>query len=289
NMFLLGYAYQVGALPLSAAAVERALELNGEAVPMNVAAFRWGRRAALDLDAVGKLVAPTAPDPALKLAQSFDEKGTRRVALLTDYQDAAYAARYRAWVDKARAAEAARAPGKCGLAEAVARYLFKLMAHKDEYEVARLYSDAAFVRQVRETFDGDDLRLHVHLSPPLLAPTDKSGRPRKITFGPWMFGVFRFLAKLKGLRGTALDIFGYTHERRTERKLIADYEAMLGEILGRLTPDNPHVAVGLAAIPEKIRGFGHVKMRNLAAAKADEAALLEQFRAGPAPVLKAAE
>src|SRR5215470_745817 len=158
NMFLLGYAYQIGALPLAAAAIERALELNGEAVAMNIAAFRWGRRAALDLDAVEKLVAPTAPDPELKLSQSFDEMVARRVAFLTDYQNAAYAARYRAWVDKARAAEAERAPDKCGLAEAVARYLFKLMAYKDEYEVGRLYSDEAFIRQVREAFDGD-LRL----------------------------------------------------------------------------------------------------------------------------------
>jgi indolepyruvate ferredoxin oxidoreductase len=289
NMFLLGYAYQLGALPLSAAAIERALELNGEAVAMNIAAFRWGRRAALDLDAVEKLVAPTAPDPALKLSQSFDEMVARRVAFLTDYQNAAWAARYRAWVDKARAAEAEKAPDKCGLAEAVARYLFKLMAYKDEYEVARLYSDESFVRQVRETFDGDDLRLHVHLSPPILSPTDKAGRPRKIVFGPWLFGLFRFLARLKGLRGTALDIFGYTEERRTERKLIADYEAMLTEVLDGLTPDNHTVAVGLAAIPEKIRGFGHIKMRNLAAAKADEAALLELFRAGSTPLLKAAE
>jgi indolepyruvate ferredoxin oxidoreductase len=133
------------------------------------------------------------------------------------------------------------------------------------------------------------LRLRVHLSPPLLAPTDRAGRPRKITFGPWVFGLFRVLAKLRRLRGTAFDIFGYTRERKTERGLIADYEAMLAEVLAGLTPDNHHLAVGLAAIPEKIRGFGHVKMRHLAAAKADEAALLDQFRAGPAPLLKAAE
>jgi indolepyruvate ferredoxin oxidoreductase len=127
------------------------------------------------------------------------------------------------------------------------------------------------------------------LSPPLLSPTDKAGRPRKITFGPWIFGVFRLLARLKGLRGTVFDIFGHTEERKTERALIADYEAMLDEVLCRLTADNHAVAVGLAAIPEKIRGYGHIKMRTLAAAKADEAALLEQFRAGPAPLLKAAE
>ena len=289
NMFLLGYAYQIGALPLSVASVERALELNGEAVAMNVAAFRWGRRAALDLAAVETLAAPAMPDPALKLSQSFDEMVERRVAFLTDYQNAAYAARYRAFVDKAKAAEAARAPGTCGLAEAVARYLFKLMAYKDEYEVARLYSDGAFAEQVKTMFGGDNLRLHVHLSPPLMAPTDKAGRPRKIEFGPWMFRVFGLLAKLKGLRGTVFDIFGHTAERKAERQLIVDYEAMLDEVLAKLTPDNHAVAVGLAAIPEKIRGFGHIKVRHLAAAKADEAALMEQFRAGAAPLLKAAE
>jgi indolepyruvate ferredoxin oxidoreductase len=289
NMFLLGYAYQLGALPLSAEAIEHALELNGEAVPMNVAAFRWGRRAALDLAAVEKLAAPVQRDPALALSQSFDEMVERRVAFLTAYQNAAYAAHYRAFVDKARSAESARAPDKCGLAEAVARNLFKLMAYKDEYEVARLYTDGAFAAQVKNTFDGDNLRLMVHLSPPLLSPTDKEGRPRKMTFGPWMFRAFKVLARLKGLRGTAFDIFGHTAERKTERKLIADYEAMLDEILGKLNADNHHVAVGLAAIPEKIRGFGHIKMRNLTAAKADEAALLEQFRAGPTPLLKAAE
>jgi indolepyruvate ferredoxin oxidoreductase len=142
---------------------------------------------------------------------------------------------------------------------------------------------------VRDTFGGESLRLHVHLSPPILSPTDKAGRPRKIVFGPWIFGLFRLLARLKGLRGGAFDIFGRTEERRAERRLIADYEAMLTEVLGHLTPDNHHVAVGLAAIPEKIRGFGQIKMRNLAAAKTEEAALLEQFRAGPTPLLKAAE
>ena len=289
NMFLLGYAYQIGALPLAAAAVERALELNGEAVAMNVAAFRWGRRAALGLAAVEALAAPAMPDPAQKLSQSFDEMVARRVAFLTDYQNASYAARYRGWVDKAKAAEAAHAPGKCGLAEAVARYLFKLMAYKDEYEVARLYTDGAFAAQVKNTFDGSNLRLKVHLSPPLLSPTDKAGRPRKIVFGPWMLSAFGLLARLKGLRGTAFDVFGHTAERKAERKLIADYASMLDEILPKLTPDNHAIAVGLAAIPEKIRGFGHIKMRHLAAAKADEAALLEQFRAGPAPLLKAAE
>ena len=209
---------------------------------------------------------------------------------LVAYQHAAYAARYRTWVDKAKAAEAARAPGKCGLADAVARYLFKLMAYKDEYEVARLYTDGAFLKQVEAEFDGEDLRFEFHLAPPLLAPRDRvTGLPRKMSFGPRILPLFRLLAKLKGLRGTAFDPFGRTLERRSERKLIADYEAMVAEILAKLTPDNHAAAVALAAIPEKIRGFGHVKQQHLTAAKADEAALLEQFRTGSPELLKAAE
>jgi indolepyruvate ferredoxin oxidoreductase len=224
------------------------------------------------------------------LSESFAETVERRAKFLTDYQNAAYAARYRARVEKVKAVEAARAPGKCGLTDAVARYLFKLMAYKDEYEVARLYSDGAFRKQVASAFDGDKLRLEFHLAPPLLARRDRTtGLPRKMNFGPWLLPAFRLLAKFKFLRGTAFDPFGRTLERRSERTLIEDYESMLDEVLAALTPDNHHLAVGLAAIPEKIRGFGHVKQRHLAAAKADEAALLEQFRAGSPALLKAAE
>jgi indolepyruvate ferredoxin oxidoreductase len=164
------------------------------------------------------------------------------------------------------------------------------MAYKDEYEVARLYTDGAFLKQVETEFDGDNLRFEFHLAPPLLAKTDKStGVPRKMSFGPWMLPAFRLLARFKVLRGTVLDPFGRTLERRTERKLIADYEATLGEVLSKLTPENHHLAIGLAVIPEKIRGFGHVKQQHLTVAKADEAALLEQFRAGSSSLLKAAE
>jgi indolepyruvate ferredoxin oxidoreductase len=290
NIFLVGYAYQIGALPLSAEAIERAIELNGEAVEMNKAAFRYGRYAAADRAAIEKLATPKELDEVRRLSQSLDEIIARRVAFLTDYQNAGYAARYRALVEKVKAAEAARAPGKQGLAEAVARYLFKLMAYKDEYEVARLYAGEEFMRQVRTTFAGKDLRFEFHLAPPMIARKDgRTGAPQKMSFGPWMMSVFRLLAKLKGLRGTAFDLFGYTQERRTERALITDYEAMLGEILDRLTPENHHVAVALAAIPDKIRGFGHIKMRSLTAAKAEEAALLAQFRSGAPALLKAAE
>ena len=291
NMFLVGYAYQLGALPLSAAAIEQALELNGEAVAMNVAAFRWGRRAAADLKAVeAKAPRPEAIDPARKLSQSLEEVVERRFAFLTDYQDAAYAARYRAVVERAKAIETAKALGKTGLADAVARYLFKLMAYKDEYEVARLYADPSFERQVRNDIGGEHLRYQVHLAPPLLARRDKiTGVPRKMTFGPWIFPVFRMLAKFKFLRGTVFDPFGHTAERKIERSLVREYEALLEEIFVKLTPENHHLAVGLVAIPDKIRGFGHVKLRHLKTAKADESALLEQFRASPTPLLKAAE
>jgi indolepyruvate ferredoxin oxidoreductase len=193
-------------------------------------------------------------------------------------------------VDKVTGAEALRASGKSGLADAVARYLFKLMAYKDEYEVARLYTDGAFAKQVQNAFSGDNLRYEFHLAPPILARHDPAtGLPRKMSFGPWLMPAFRVLAKLKFLRGSALDPFGRTIERQTERRLIGDYETMLDEVLARLTPDNHHLAVGLAAIPEKIRGFGHVKQRHLTAAKADEAALFEQLRAGAPGFLKAAE
>ena len=211
-------------------------------------------------------------------------------AALTAYQSVRYARRYRDLVEVVRGAEANKAPGQCALSEAVARYLFKLMAYKDEYEVARLYTDGSFAKQVQAEFSGDDLRFEFHLSPPLLARRDKTtGLPRKMSFGPWLLPAFRLLSKMKFLRGTALDPFGYSVERRTERKLIEDYEAMLEEVFANLTPENHHLAVGLAAIPEKIRGFGHVKQRHLVTAKAEEAALLEQFRAGAPALLKAAE
>jgi indolepyruvate ferredoxin oxidoreductase len=289
NMFLLGYAYQRGALPLSASAIEQALALNGEAVAMNQAAFRWGRRAAVDLAAVQVLAKPDRPDGAQRLSQSLDEIIARRVAFLTAYQDAGYAARYRALVERTKAIETSKAPGKTELSEAVARYLFKLMAYKDEYEVARLHADHTW-SQVKNEVAGEKLQLEFHLAPPLFARKDPyTGVPRKISFGPWMLPLFRLLAKLKFLRGTPFDPFGYSAERRTERALVRAYEAMLDEVLDRLAPDNHQVAVALAGIPEKIRGFGHVKARHLDAAKAEEAALLDQFRSGGAPLLKAAE
>jgi len=292
NMFMLGYAYQMGALPLSAEAIEQAIEMNGEAVAMNTSAFRYGRRAAVDPAALEALIAPLPQQDydSLKMSQSFAETVDRRIAFLTAYQNAAYAARYRTLVERVRVAEADKTPGLTGLSEAVARYLFKLMAYKDEYEVARLYADPSFLARVKSSFDGDELRLEFHMAPPLFSRRDKiTGEPKKMTFGPWMLSAMRVLAKFKGLRGTPFDPFGYGAERRMERRLIADYTALLGQIVAELTPANHGTAVALASIPEKIRGFGPVKARHLVAAKAEEAALREQFRAGATPFLKAAE
>ena len=291
NMFMLGYAYQLGALPVSGEALEKAIELNGEAVAMNLAAFSYGRRAAIDPAAVQALVAPaqTEANDSLKLSESFDEAIARREAFLTAYQSRRYARKYRALVNAVAKAEAEKTPGMTGLAEAVARYLFKLMAYKDEYEVARLYTDTGFLQRVRAQFDGD-LRLEFHLAPPMLAKADPAtGEPKKMSFGPWVLRLFGALKKFRFLRGTPLDPFGYSAERRTERQLIASYRALIETVLSELSPGNHATAVALASIPEKIRGFGPVKQRHLAAAKAEEVALLEQFKASPAPLLKAAE
>jgi len=292
NMVMIGYCYQIGALPLSAEAIEKAIELNGEEVAMNVAAFRLGRRAAANPAALEALIkrAPEAVNDSLKMSQSFAETVDRRVEFLTAYQNADYARRYRNLVEKVRTVEAEKAPGQCGLAEAVARYLFKLMAYKDEYEVARLYADTSFLERVKSSFDGDNLRFEFHLAPPLLARRDPAtGEPKKMSFGPWMLKAFAVVAKFKFLRGTAFDPFGYTKERQTERRLIADYEYLLQEICDLLTPGNHRIAVELAAIPEKIRGYGPIKQRHLAAAKGEEVALRERFLAGAGSFLKAAE
>ena len=282
NMFMLGYAWQLGRVPLSRQSLERGIALNGEAVPMNLKAFALGRRAAADPAALEKLLSEAkAPTQARHISESLDEMIARRVAFLTGYQNAAWAERYSGMVGKVRATEANILPGQQALSEAVARYLFKLMSYKDEYEVARLYTDGAFARQVAATFEGEKLSYEFHLAPPLFARKDpNTGLPRKTAFGPWMMTAFGLLARFRGLRGGRLDIFGYSHERRTERKLIADYDALITELCAKLTPDNHALAVALAAIPEKIRGFGHVKERHLTAAKAEEAALLAQFRSG---------
>ena len=280
NLFMVGYAYQKGLLPFGEEAILRAVELNGVAIEFNNQAFLWGRRAAVDPGAVNLIAFPAANAKSEKdsTTSSLDDAIKHRVEALTAYQDAAYAARYSDMVDRVRAAEGEKAKGLTGLAEAVARAYHKLLAYKDEYEVARLYTDPVFMDSLRRRFDGT-VKLSFHLAPPLIARRDPtSGHLIKREFGPWMMNAFRLLAGLKGLRGTAFDLFGRTEERRTERRLISEYEAAVEEILTGLSPDNHAAACAIAALPETIRGFGHVKERNLATAETEKAELLAVFR-----------
>jgi len=200
----------------------------------------------------------------------------RRVAFLTSYQGTGYARRYGDFVAKVRAAETAKAPGSSDLSEAVARYFFKLMAYKDEYEVARLYTSGDFRRQLEAQFEGD-YKLKFHLAPPLLAKKNAQGQLVKKEYGPWVFTAFRVLAKLKGLRGTPLDVFGYTAERRGERALIGEYQKTVGALLDKLDAGNVDLAAEIASVPEHIRGFGHVKEAHLHKARAQLARLLKEW------------
>jgi indolepyruvate ferredoxin oxidoreductase len=279
NLFMVGYAYQRGLIPIGEAAILHAIELNGAAVESNRQSFLWGRLAAVDLERVAAAATPPAAMPeSQRLSGSLDEIIDRRVTFLTDYQDAAYATRYADRVAAVRKIEAARQPGVTDLTEAVARYYFKLLAIKDEYEVARLYAETDFIERVANQFEGD-YKLGFHLAPPALnRPDARSGVARKSSYGPWMLPVFRLLAKARRFRGGALDLFGRTAERKRERALIGEYETLIAEILDRLTPQNYPLAVALASIPEHIRGYGHVKDKHLEDAKLREAALLERFR-----------
>jgi indolepyruvate ferredoxin oxidoreductase len=282
NMFMLGYAFQKGLVPLALAAIERAVELNGVAVESNKRAIAWGRLAAHDPAQVEALVPQARENAAASQPVNFAGEVERCAALLADYQDQAYAQRYRSTIAMIEAAEKARARGCSGLALAVARNLFKLMAYKDEYEVARLYSDGAFLDALRRQFEGD-FKIQYHLAPPLLATRDPAtGELRKRAFGPWMMGAFKLLARLRALRGTAFDIFGHTQERRLERALIANYEGLVRELSAALSPDNHALAVEIASLPAQIRGFGHIKMRNIEKAKAREADLVALWRGTPA-------
>ncbi|TWH99746.1 indolepyruvate ferredoxin oxidoreductase [Luteimonas cucumeris] len=340
NLFVLGYAWQRGLVPLSFESIMRAVELNGAAVEMNRTAFAWGRLAVVDADAVfeaagivrnaqtaaestprdlpmlpprpsegresglSDALSPTRREDDLRhvpahgseiaflplddarLSRSLDEVIARRSAFLAEYQNARYAKRYTDFVARVRAAEQARAPGSTDLSEAVARYFFKLMAYKDEYEVARLYTSGDFQKKLQQQFDGD-YKLHFHLAPPLLAKKDAQGRLQKQEFGPWVFTAFKLLAKLRGLRGSALDIFGYTEERKGERQLIGDYERTIGGLLDALDAGNVGLAAEIAGIPEQIRGYGHVKEAHLHKARAREAELLREWR-NPLRIVQAA-
>jgi len=281
NTFMLGYAYQKGWLPVGKAALLQAIELNGTAVPFNLSAFDWGRCSAHDLPRVlRKLEAGKVQSPDRLLSQSLEETLARRMEFLTAYQNYAYAQRYRFRVEQFIKAETALfgQPGK--LSASVARYYFKVLAIKDEYEVARLFTDGQFLEKIQAGFEGD-YRLRFHLAPPLLNDNGSGREPKKRSFGPWMLQGFKLLARLKFLRNTWLDPFGRTHERKVERNWLASYERVLDEVLTGLTADKLSLAQELAELPDSVRGYGPVKERFLGHAEKRQAQLLEQWRNGP--------
>jgi indolepyruvate ferredoxin oxidoreductase len=293
NPIMLGYAWQKGWIPLEKASLLRAIELNAVAVEQNKAAFEWGRRAAHDGAAFAALLNP-AQVMVFTKRSSLDELIAKRVAFLTAYQNSAYGESYQAFVQRVRSVDESVGEKSLALTEAVARYLFKLMAYKDEYEVARLHTDSAFHSKINELFEGN-FKLHYHLAPPLLARRNAKGELQKQQFGPATLTVFKILARLKGLRGTALDIFGKTAERRQERALITQYRASIDEIVVALagTGGEAHdkeryaMALEIARQPEQIKGFGHVKERNIKAALQNWDSQLARFR-NPQAAQKAA-
>jgi indolepyruvate ferredoxin oxidoreductase len=280
NLLLLGYVFQKGLLPLSFAAIDRAIELNGSAVEANRRAFAWGRLAAHDPSAIEKAVANRVAPEAREM--SLPERIKFNAETLTRYQDADYARKYTDIISRVQTAEASRTPGLHGLTDAAARGLFKLMAYKDEYEVARLYTDGDFRAKLERQFEGD-FKLQFHLAPPIMAKKDPvTGHLRKRAFGPWVFSVFKLLARLRGLRGTAFDIFGYTAERRMERALITDYITQIDDLIARLSPQNHSLSVEVLRLPDSIRGFGHIKEKSVEASRERKAELLAAFDNGVA-------
>jgi len=279
NMFMLGYAYQKGRVPVSSAALLRAIELNAVAIEGNKQAFLWGRRAAADPEGIDRIARKQTPTmPQHRLSQNLDEIMSRRRDYLTAYQDRAYARRYNDLVERVRRAETALLPGSTLLAEAVARNYFKLLAYKDEYEVARLYTAPEFARALSSAFEGA-FKLRFHLAIPALSrPDSVTGEPKKHPYGAWLMSAFRLLAPMKFLRGTPFDVFGYGAERRVERALIADYEATLDLLLGSLAPDTLGLTAEIAALPETIRGYGPVKERSVAAARTCQAELMQAIK-----------
>jgi indolepyruvate ferredoxin oxidoreductase len=283
NMFLAGFAYQRGLIPLEAASIEEAIKLNGAAVEASLKAFRWGRRAVTDPDAINAIVERDSAADLLAPPLSLDDWLRRRADFLTEYQDRAYADRFLTLVTKVKVAEQKAAPDATAVTEAAARTFFRLMAYKDEYEVARLWTDSSVLNRIKSQFEGP-IRLRFHLAPPLFAPRDpETGKLIKRPYSARMLWGFRLLKRLRFLRGTAFDPFGRTAERRMERRLITEYEALMDEVCRTLSSENHALAVELAAAGEKIRGYGHVKEASVKTVKDREAELLAAFRRPPEP------
>ncbi len=278
NMMLVGYALQREFLPLSADAIERAIDLNGVAVEFNKRALRLGRLAAHDLERLTRMVPSLTEEIQKNRPQELADIIETRCAHLVQYQNEAYAIRYRRFVARVEEVERQRTPKLSGLAASVSTSYFRVLAYKDEYEVARLYTDGNFERMLKSKLQGR-FRLRLHLAPPLIAPRDRdTGIPRKMTFGSWILVLMRLLARLKFLRGTIFDPFAYSAERRMERQLIGNYENLVDEVVENLNPHNHEVAVQMAQLPEMVKGFGHVKQRNLEKMLIRRQELLDRFQ-----------
>jgi indolepyruvate ferredoxin oxidoreductase len=288
NIFMVGFAWQQGLIPLSKEAIFKAIEINGVAIPDNIKAFNYGRLAAHDPEKIQKLADAVKGDAEEEtISTSLAQIVERRSAYLTGYQGKALADRYKALVQRVKLAEEKTISNSTALSEAVAKYYHKLLAYKDEYEVARLYTDGTFMKEVNAQFGGN-FKLQFHMAPPILETKDPAtGRPKKRTFGPWMLRALSVLAKFKSLRGTPFDIFGYNPERKAERALIKEYEQTVDLVLQKLSAHNHAVCVDLLSVPEKIKGYGPVKMGNIEKAKALREDLLHRLE-NPAPAKKAA-
>ena len=276
NILMLGYAWQLGRVPVGKDAVMRAIELNGIAIEANKRLFDWGCLLAADPE----FVTSVSTQGVRKEDESLDGLLARRTAFLTDYQDAAYASRYEQSIRRLQMAAQQAGITEDALAITAAKGLFKLMAYKDEYEVARLFTDGAFQARLKDTFEGD-FRVTYHMAPPLLSrPRPGRSEPEKQTFGPWMATALKVLARFKSVRGTRLDPFGWTEERKTERALIDRYEDLIGEIAASVKPANAAEALTLLSLPEDIKGFGPVKERTLKSVLPRWDSLLADYRAG---------
>tara|TARA_R110000772_G_scaffold31812_9_gene78225 strand:- start:546 stop:3470 length:2925 start_codon:yes stop_codon:yes gene_type:complete len=291
NLFMLGYACQLGLIPLSPEAILRAVEINGVAIDFNRAAFSLGRLQAVDPDRISEAVKDTLPEQNFTPLSKLEDIVDHRMELLTNYQDSEYADRYRNLVERVASAEKTAQPGSDELAIMVARNFAKLMSYKDEYEVARLHTDPAMRAKLEAAFE-PGARYRYNLAPPLISKRDpETGELQKREFGPWVFHLFKILKRMKGLRGSKLDIFGYTEERRMERRLVDEYEGRLTQIVDALSADNHSLAVQIASIPGQIRGYGHVKEGNARDADALNIQLMEKFESqsgdAPKPALQA--
>ena len=292
NIFMLGFAYQRGLIPLEQSSIEKAMEINGLSVEGNKLAFLWGRRTAHDGKRVSELTSSIVAGFGLKdPPEGLDELIQHRADVLRDYQNKSYVQRYLHLVERVRTLEIDRVPGSTEFTEAVASYYFKLLAYKDEYEVARLYTNGDFMQKIKGRFEGD-YKLKLHLAPPLFSSRDAhNGEPVKTAYGAWILSAMNLLARFKFLRGTAFDPFGKTSERKMERRLIEEYEQTIEELLRGLSKKNHALAVEIARIPEQIRGYDLVKQKHVESAKSQKNELLNEFRSnvGNSTALKSDE